>query len=590
MGKMYPPLARQNRLFAGSARSVLYRVSRIIGMVAILLSALMAALPEAFAQAPPLAPGQTETVTCAGAHNPATISNIVVSMNNRTCVISDGVGSSTGQGFGSMRFIARPEANINGGIYVQVRPQPSGDNFRIENFDICDMPGGLTTHSATGCAHRSHFVPGGTGIYQTSEGVNPLRLIVTYTTALNASGNFNDITIVSATAIFGALPPLPGAANPSASLDNQQAMLTPLIINHHAATLLGGVTGSTDRLLGVSGPAFLDQNGFALSSAGLAERMAHRHEEEAPVNAFDLFAPRKPAHLAGRGAGRGAGRVKEQRFGAGIDLEQAAIAQPVSSPILPWNTWLTGRWTFFDSDDSAFDGHIADLAAGVDYRLTENLIVGVLGGYGIASFDTKTAAGKGSFSADGLSGGAYLGWLVAPGVLFDAMAAYTGTDYDNRAAGVTGDFDARRITLATNLKGRADLGALIAEPGIAFWWASEHQDGYTDSAGVAHGERTVTAGRLSAGPKFILPMVAGTKEQLQVWFAALAEYDFSSQSAGGTSALPDLGDGVSARIKAGFDAHLANGAKLTLQAEFSGLGNDNYTAWGGMARLAIPLQ
>lgn len=585
MGKMHPPLARQNRLFAGSAHSVLYRVSRIIGAVAILLSALMAALPEAFAQAPPLAPGQTETVTCMGTHNPATISNIVVSMNNRTCVIGDGVGSSTGQGFGSMRFIARTEATIDGGVFVQVRPQPSGDNFRIENFDVCDMPGGLTTHSATGCAHRSHFVPGGTGIYQTSEGVNPLRLIVTYTTALNASGNFNDITIVSATAIFGALPPLPGAANPSASLDDQQAMLTPLIINHHAATLLGGVTGSTDRLLGASGPAFLDQSGFALSSAGLAERLAYRREEEAPVSAFDLFASRKPVHSAGRD--------NEQRFGADIDLEQAAIAQPVSSPASSWNTWITGRWTFFDGDDSAFDGHIADLAAGVDYRVAENLIVGVLGGYGIANFDTMTAAGKGSFSADGLSGGAYLGWLAAPGVLLDAMAAYTGTDYDNRAAGVTGVFDARRITLATNLKGRADLGALIAEPGIAFWWASEHQDGYTDSAGVAHGERMVTAGRLSAGPKFILPLASmstSTEKQLQVWFAALAEHDFSNQSAGSTLALPDLGDGVSARIKAGFDAHLANGAKLTLQAEFSGLGNDNYDAWGGMARLVIPLQ
>lgn len=255
----------------------------------------------------------------------------------------------------------------------------------------------------------------------------------------------------------------------------------------------------------------------------------------------------------------------------------------------PWNFWVNGSWMFYEAhDSSACDGHLIDVVGGVDYRVSDDLIIGVLGGYGVADFDTVTAGVAGSFEAEGLHAGIYMGARLAPNLMLDALVTYTASDYDNRSGATTGSFDAHRVTMAAHLKGNIDWGAVMVEPTIGLMYASERQDAYTDSAATVHAARTVTAGRLSVGPKFALPQLATDTGTARFWFAAKGEYDFSNQNTSATSGLPDISDIASARVQAGFDATADSGVSFALQGDVSGLGSGEFIGYGVIGELTVP--
>ena len=72
------------------------------------------------------------------------------------------------------------------------------------------------------------------------------------------------------------------------------------------------------------------------------------------------------------------------------------------------------------------------------------------------------------------------------------------------------------------------------------------------------------------------------------WLALNGEYDFSNQGSDANSGLPDLSDVISARIKGGFDATTATGISLSMQGNMSGIGSDQFTGYGGSAKLRVP--
>ncbi len=424
-------------------------------------------------------------------------------------------------------------------------------------------------------------------------------------------------TLSAFTVQAGALP----GAGPSESdnLDSQQSSLTPLIVNNQSYDLINGVGSNLDGQFNGNGMApVVSPNGFAMSSTGTAKWLASRNRELRAKHggrAFDLFAERlgsedsshTPSTAAldeGTNAGGGAstGQIAaleaqspdqrmdisalggEQTYGADIDPSMGEDAFMPS----PWNMWVKGTWTFYDGDGSSFDGTIANVVGGVDYRLREDLIVGVLGGYGLARFDTLTGGVVGSFDADGLSVGGYFGWMITPDLMMDGLIAYTASDYDNTSGATTGSFDADRITVAAHLKGHTDLGMVVMEPTIGLMYASEDQSAYTDSAAVLHAARTVTAGRVSVGPKFIWPEMITDHGMTQFWFAAKGEYDFSNQASSATSGLPDIDDVASARVQAGITSTNDSGVTLSLQGDLSGLGSGEFIAYGGTAKVSVP--
>ena len=120
-----------------------------------------------------------------------------------------------------------------------------------------------------------------------------------------------------------------------------------------------------------------------------------------------------------------------------------------------------------------------------------------------------------------------------------------------------------------------------------FLLASESQDAYTDSAAVAHASQTVTAGRVSAGPRILFPEMPTSSGYYRFWAGAMGEYDFSNTSPVPSSGLPDLGDVGSLRVSGGLDSRIGEGT-LSLRADIFGIGSGEFTAYGGTLGYELP--
>lgn len=326
-----------------------------------------------------------------------------------------------------------------------------------------------------------------------------------------------------------------GSAPGLDNLDAQQDALSSLIMLHHANTMQMGVEENIDSALqGTQGTSGITPNGFVFSSRALA------------------------------------------------------MQQGASESSTVWNAWVRGRLSQYDGDGGSFDGHIGDVFAGVDYQLSESMVVGAMLGYGQTDFSTLINTVTGGFEADSLTVGAYAGIELLQALHLSTSASYTNSDYENRSGITTGAFSADRVTVSANLSGQHVMqNGFILEPSLNFLWASEQQDGYTDSASVAHAANTINAGRVSLGPRLISPDLLDGEGALRLWSSAMADYDFSNQSPVPTSGLPDVSSLTSLRLSAGLDGQVGQG-QLSLRGDVFGLGSGEFTAYGGSLAYQLP--
>lgn len=452
----------------------------------------------------------------------------------RICVVASAIGIAGAAFTGS-------DANATGSFPSQTCASltssplsPSGN----EQFNIALVDGDVLMF---GAGQIEYAPPASSTVSVTG----PLNITIT-------SGNAGTWTVFRntvATVSCGAV--MTPSTTESDNLDAQQDALSSLLMLHHANTMRIGVEENVNGAVG-SGTAtanYADQHGFYYSS---------------------------------RNADR-ADRAKVQGMLGYLDGDDASgIGDPM------WNVWIKGRYSYYDGDGNAFDGYVADIFGGIDYKLSSSVVVGALTGYGRTDFDTITSGTAGGFEADGFTIGGYAGIGFGGGVTLNAMLAYTGSQYDNRSGTTTGSFDADRVTVAASLRGRHEMAnGWTLVPVLDFLLASESQDAYTDSAAVAHASQTVTAGRVSAGPRILFPEMPTSSGYYRFWAGAMGEYDFSNTSPVPSSGLPDLGDVGSLRVSGGLDSRIGEGT-LSLRADIFGIGSGEFTAYGGTLGYELP--
>ena len=127
-------------------------------------------------------------------------------------------------------------------------------------------------------------------------------------------------------------------------------------------------------------------------------------------------------------------------------------------------------------------------------------------------------------------------------------------------------------------------------PNVAAIYFEEDQKAYTDSLGVTVPSQTVSLGRVTFGPE-VSYVFQGDGMEVEphigiqgIWDFDKAEIvDLTSGLAAGSSA--DL----RARVEAGLSFRFANGASLTGEGFYDGIGVDDLDMYGGSARLTVPL-
>ncbi len=279
----------------------------------------------------------------------------------------------------------------------------------------------------------------------------------------------------------------------------------------------------------------------------------------------------------GNGAPAGLGGPIPGRLGAQPTQDQSP--EPTSGAFSirqrDWNAWGNLRVGNAARRPNAggFEGHQVNATFGLGHRVASGLVVGIFGGYEQFGYDIRSLTGK--LTGDGLTGGAYVGWRMMPGLRFDLTGARTGLDYDARAATASGNFEGKRWLASSGLTGTTVISGLVLEPSARVFAIREHQDAWTDSLGTRQADNSFALGRASAGLRISQPWQAGRGLTLVPYAGLYGDYYFSRGEAvtPGTEVLA-IADGWSARAIGGMTLDLG-GTTVSLGGEWGGLGADH---------------
>ncbi len=157
--------------------------------------------------------------------------------------------------------------------------------------------------------------------------------------------------------------------------------------------------------------------------------------------------------------------------------------------------------------DAKSDTDLFALILGVDYKLSDNVAVGLAASYERSVSDTYFNSGDIDF--DGIGIVPYFAVSYAEFLSFQVVGGHTWLDIDQKGnfinqdgdeqPGVTSSLDSRRMFVSTYLNGYYSLGNFDFNGHVGYLYAHEKQDSYTESNGENYPSRNLDYANLSAG-------------------------------------------------------------------------------------------
>jgi hypothetical protein len=293
-----------------------------------------------------------------------------------------------------------------------------------------------------------------------------------------------------------------------------------------------------------------------------------------------MFAPAE-----GNFADRFAGMPPQILGYAGV-LKAPEKRTATRKPRSRFSTWIAGSLGGFSRDDAASaNGNLSYLAGGVDYRLFQRLLVGVLGTY--ERFNFGSGFNAGSFRGSGVTVGPYVGFTVAPHVTAHVAVGATFMGYDQSDNVSAGSFHATRAFINAGIEGTWRQGPWRITPRGTVFYAQEKQEGYTDSLRNLIPGQTVQLGRASIGPEVGYTVRFANGRWIEPFLFAAADIDFANQRnltvANGIVFTQEPWGG---RAGGGFNLGIADNATGKIGASYEGLGR-NANVWRADARVSI---
>jgi hypothetical protein len=241
-----------------------------------------------------------------------------------------------------------------------------------------------------------------------------------------------------------------------------------------------------------------------------------------------------------------------------------------------------------DSGPTSSDLWLGYLGAHV--LLTPEVLVGVMGQVDWAEEDNGTTGSD----ADGL------GWMVGPylaaqlagqPLYFEARAAWGQSDNSISPIGTySDDFDTTRWLASGKVEGAFNVGGLIVSPAARVSYFNERQHSYTDSLLNPIGAQTIALGELRAGPTFAYAFGDPAGFVIVPSIGIDGVWNFGIQDANTSSGVLTGSDEVRARLNGGLTIGSSRrGIALTASGYYDGLGAESYEAFGGSARISVPL-
>jgi len=279
-------------------------------------------------------------------------------------------------------------------------------------------------------------------------------------------------------------------------------------------------------------------------------------------------------------------RMEKDRMALGAgDGGAAPLAHEASSP---WDVWVEGRYSAFDNDNGNLDrdGHVGLLYVGADYRVAENMIVGVLAQFDWSKEKSDTLSSE--VDGDGWMVGPYLSARIHDNIYFDLRAAWGGSSNDLALNGATGDFDTSRWLVKGTLSGNWVYEAWRFTPSAELAYMEESQDAFTNSAGTDVRGQDVSLGRLQFGPEIGYRIVQSEDAIIEPFVAIKGVWDFDNPNAVIAGHVTGPGD-VWGRLQGGLNVATTSGWSVRGLASWDGLGASDYTGYTLQGSMNVPL-
>lgn len=252
---------------------------------------------------------------------------------------------------------------------------------------------------------------------------------------------------------------------------------------------------------------------------------------------------------------------------------------PETDPMLhPFDVWIEGRIVRFSAADNV--GDFAILHGGADYLLTPNLLVGL----GLqADWATYGGQGGAEMSGAGFLVGPYMTARLAQRLYFDARLAWgRSLNKVSPFGSYEDEVDAERWLVTAALVNDFDIDLLRIRPELRLSYFRETTGAYVDSLGVAIPSVSIETGTLEFGPTFSWRMNLDRWGVIEPYATVKGIWTFLQENtATAFSEQPGLADpGLRGRAEVGIRLTGDHQWNLSAAANFDGIGDDDFSAWG----------
>jgi outer membrane autotransporter protein len=282
-------------------------------------------------------------------------------------------------------------------------------------------------------------------------------------------------------------------------------------------------------------------------------------------------------------------------FQAALSEGEASFAASLSgfsggdlagSDVGSWDVWSEGRVGRFD-DSSSDNGLFAIVHGGVDYRMGQDVLVGVAVSVDWTSQDNATNAGH--IFGTGWMAGPYALIRLDEAIYVDARASWGQSSNTISPFGTyTDTFDTTRWLVAGAISGDYRHGGWTLNPVVSLQYIEERQEAYVDSLSVTIPGQTVAQGDVRFEPRLAYSWQTLGGTQVTPWMQLAGVYTFGQRGTFSSGSLVSRMSGLTSTVRTGFDISMPGGAALSVSGQISGIGSGAQSHGGSLA-VSLPL-
>ena len=276
----------------------------------------------------------------------------------------------------------------------------------------------------------------------------------------------------------------------------------------------------------------------------------------------------------------------------GLDAPTLGYSQHVGrqqATRAPFDIWASGSYARVNNGDGR--GDLTLLALGADYRFSDHALAGVLVQFD--QFDERNRFTRTSIEGRGWMVGPYAVARLGSGLMLDGKALFGRSSNDLIDADIpAGEFSTSRWLLQGRLSSDLALAHFKVRPHVGVLYFEEHQEAFTDNAGVLTPDQRITIGRLTFGPEIRTTLVRGDGTTLTPFASVTGIWDFDRANATvqlANGLVVETSADLRARVEGGLVMALTNGWQARVLGFYDGIGSSTLEAYGANLTLSVKL-